>query len=68
MYRDDRHKLVTYHGLGHGELYDLQSDPQEVNTMWENPSAAALRANLTQQSFDATIAACDPGPAQIGRF
>ena len=68
MYRDDRHKLVNYHGLDYGELYDLEPDPQEVNNLWEDPSAAALRTNLTQQSFDATVAACDPGPDQIGRF
>ena len=68
MYRDDRHKLVTYHGLDHGELYDLERDPQELTNLWDDPSAAALRADLTQRSFDATVAACDPGPAQIGRF
>ena len=28
MYRDDRHKLVNYHGLGYGELYDLERDPR----------------------------------------
>ena len=68
MYRDERHKLVNYHGLGHGEQYDLESDPLEVSNLWEEPSAAALCADLTQQSFDGTVAACDPGPAQIGRF
>ena len=68
MYRDDRHKLVTYHGLGHGELYDLDHDPQELTNLWEEPCAAALGADLVQQSFDATVAARDPGPDQIGRF
>ena len=63
---DHRHKLVTYHGLGH--VYDLERDPLEVSNLWDDPSAATLRANLTQHSFDATMAACDPGLAQIGRF
>ena len=27
MYRDERHKLVSYHGLDYGELYDLERDP-----------------------------------------
>ena len=68
MYRDGRHKLVSYHGLDYGELYDLERDPLELTNLWEAPDAAALRAKLTQNSFDATVAACDPGPAQIGRF
>ena len=68
MYRDERHKLVSYHGLDYGELYDLEHDPLELTNLWEAPAAAALRASLTQNSFDATVAACDPGPDQIGRF
>ena len=68
MYRDERHKLVSYHGLDYGELYDLERDPLELTNLWEAPAAATLRAELTQKSFDATVAACDPGPAQIGRF
>ena len=68
MYRDERHKLVNYHGLEYGELYDLERDPHEIDNRWEEPAAAALRAALTQRSFDATVAACDPGPAQLGRF
>ena len=68
MYRDQRYKLVNYHGLEWGELYDLDQDPDETENLWEQPAAGALRAALTQRSFDATVAACDPGPAQIGRF
>ena len=68
MYRDDRHKPVNYHGLDHGELYDLERDPQELSNLWEDRAAATLRADLTRKSFDATVAASDPGPAQIGRF
>ena len=48
MYRDERHKLVTYHGLDHGELYDLQSDPQDVNNLWEEPSGAVRRRPARQ--------------------
>ena len=32
MYRDERHKLVSYHGLDYGELYDLEHDPLELAT------------------------------------
>ena len=44
------------------------STPWELTNLWDDPSAAALRADLIQRSFDATAAASDPGPAQIGRF
>ena len=30
MYRDERHKLVNYHGLDYGELYDPERDPPEL--------------------------------------
>ena len=34
------HKLVNYHGLDHGELYDLEQDPRELTYLWDDPSAA----------------------------
>ena len=51
MYRDERHKLVSYHGLDYGELYDLERDPLELINLWEEPAAATLRAELTQKKL-----------------
>ena len=68
MYRDERHKLVSYHGLDYGEMYDLERASLELTNLWEEPAPAALRAELTRGSVDATVAACGPGTHQIGRF
>ena len=43
MYRDERHKLVSYHGLDYGELYDLERAPLELANLWEAPAAAPTR-------------------------
>ena len=62
MFRDDRWKLVVYHSHGLGELYDLQEDPLEFHSLWDDPGHATIRAELMQRSFDATVMAADPGP------
>jgi len=36
MYRDERYKLITYHGKNLVELYDLHEDPWEYNDLSEN--------------------------------
>lgn len=52
MYRDERYKLVVYHSLGLGELFDLSSDPHEHHNLWDLPEHAALKASLILKSFN----------------
>ncbi len=66
MYRDERYKLVVYHGREYGELYDLQEDPDEFNNLWEDPALAVKRAALLKCSFDASMLNMDRGPQRIG--
>lgn len=66
MYCDGRYKIVFYHSQGLGELYDLAQDPGEFNNLWDQASADALRAELTQRAFDATISSLYPGSDRIG--
>jgi len=64
MYRDRRYKLVRYHGLGLGELFDLQQDPHEFDNLWAAPDSAQTRLELLQRSFDALAFAVDTGSPQ----
>ncbi len=66
MYRDERYKLVLYHGHDLGELYDLDEDPGEFENMWDEPEAQPLKLELMQKSFDASMLAMDRGPRRVG--
>jgi arylsulfatase len=68
MYRDRRWKLVVYHGLEIGELYDMQNDPHEFTSLWDNPEHQAIKSDLLVRSFDATVRAMDYGPARISPY
>ncbi|NKB68355.1 MAG: sulfatase-like hydrolase/transferase [Candidatus Latescibacteria bacterium] len=66
MYRDQRYKLVLYHGHDLGELYDLEEDPEEFENMWDEPEAQPLKLALLQRSYDASMLAMDRGPERVG--
>ncbi|MDE2857336.1 MAG: sulfatase-like hydrolase/transferase [Chloroflexota bacterium] len=66
MYCDGTYKIVHYHSLGAGELYDLAEDPGEFHNLWDLESAADLRTDLTQRAFDATISTLYPGLERRG--
>ena len=70
MVRDSRYKLVTYHGTGLGELFDLHTDPAEFDNRWHDPALAAVRHDLLLQSLDALALALatDLGPPQTANY
>jgi len=41
---DARWKLVLYSPVSYGELYDLQSDPDQLRNLWDHPDFATVRA------------------------
>lgn len=68
MIFDGRHKLVVYHGQEVGELYDLESDPDEFVNLWREPAAQAVRQELMQRLFDAVMLATDAGQPRVGKY
>ncbi len=66
MYRDRRYKIVSYHDVGLGELYDLETDPWEFDDLWDSPAHQSLKLDLLQANFDATmLASIDVGTRRI---
>src|SRR5207237_8877931 len=49
-YVDTRYKLTVYRDQPYGELFDLETDPQEVHNLWDVPEAAALKALLLHRA------------------
>ena len=68
MIRDERHKLVVYHGHGLGELYDLRDDPDEFANRWDDPARAAVKLGLLGRAFDAAMLAIDLGPPRLAPY
>jgi arylsulfatase A-like enzyme len=68
MLRTRDHKLVVYHGLDWGELFDLRQDPHEFENQWDNPAYAGVRFDLLKKSFDALAFSVDIGPERVGRY
>ena len=66
MLRDEVFKLVVYHGLGLGELYNLEQDPGEFNNLWNEVGSSEIKNDMILKSFDASMIAVDLGPKCIG--
>jgi arylsulfatase A-like enzyme len=44
--RTARHKLIHYYEIDEWELFDLETDPQELNSVFDDPGYAETRAEL----------------------
>ena len=61
MVRQDRWKLLFDH-TGHGELYDVQGDPSELNNLWDAPEHRVARQEMTEELLRWTIRTEDDLP------
>ncbi len=60
MYFDGRYKLTVFHGQEIGELYDLETDPDEFDNKWDNSSYQALKCELILANYAQSVATVDP--------
>ncbi len=68
MIRDRRYKLINYHSTGLGQLFDLDSDPNEHRNLWNSAEYAAVKSRLLVESFDAEVMSVDEGSERAGRY
>lgn len=68
MMRTRTHKIVVYHGIDDGELYDLEADPGEFRNLWRSTDHRDIRERLLKQAFDASVFTMDPLPERRGPF
>lgn len=65
MLRHDRYKIIVWHGTPatdratEGELYDLESDPNELQNLWDDPKTASLRTQMLVKLVDVLTASED---------
>ena len=59
--------LLTWHGQGErGELYDLTSDPNCFDNLWDRPEARGLQSELTDTLIRLMAENVDPLPVREG--
>lgn len=68
MLRSETAKIVVYHGTDQGELYDLQSDPDEFNNLWDSAAHRDLKLEMMKRCFDRSVLSMDPLPVRRGAF
>jgi choline-sulfatase len=62
MVRTDEAKLVQYHGIDGGELYDLAADPDERHNLWTDPDSQDRKVDLLATLTDRMAETADPLP------
>ena len=74
MLRHGTHKIIVWHGSPaadrprEGELYDLATDPQELENLWDDPDHLAVRTRLQELLLDVLVATEDRSQGRGGPF
>jgi Arylsulfatase A and related enzymes len=68
MFFDGRYKLSVYHGIEHGELYDLLNDSDEEHNLWDDEAYAEIKVSLLLKCFEVAVKQSKPGQTRRGRY
>lgn len=59
----DKHaKLIRYHNIDQGELYDIEADPGETRNVWQDPNYSDLKLRMLTLLCDCMAWTIDPLP------
>jgi hypothetical protein len=58
----ERFRLSLYGRTGHGELFDLEDDPNELRNRFASPDHATSRASLMEELVLSEMEAADTSP------
>jgi arylsulfatase A-like enzyme len=47
--RTDRYKLIRFYNIDESELFDLEQDPNELHSVYDDAQYAEIRGNLTKR-------------------
>ncbi|MEM9444507.1 MAG: sulfatase [Verrucomicrobiota bacterium] len=64
---DGRYKLINFYDLGEWELYDLETDPNEMQSQYSNPEYAEVIKRLHQE-LDSLRDKYELPPLEPGKF
>ncbi len=68
MVRNRQYKLVAYHSIRSGELYDLEQDPLETHNRWQDPDYTAIKMDLLETLCERMAWTVDPLPLRQARY
>ena len=68
MYRDERYKLIIYHGKDIMELYDLHQDPWEHHDLSRDGNTTSLITEMIKKSYDSSVFARHAMPSRSNPF
>lgn len=56
------HRMTMYLNEAWGELYDLRSDPDEINNLWDDEASEGVKQALMTDMVQLLMGACDASP------
>ncbi|MHC2068696.1 sulfatase family protein [Bremerella sp. T1] len=65
---DGRYKLINYYQLGEWELFDLQEDPNEMNSVYGKPDYAEVQTKMHEKLKELRKQYQDDTPRENGKY